>query len=134
MIISQTLQCVNGCGALLTTEYEQSTVQICQICRGIWLHYEQLNHIIAHTDKTWTTAQREQVLATLGTAGVPLVERTHQRACPQCNEFMPAINYQYASGIIINKCKYQHGVWLDLGELNKIQIYKEHCQTLKLIH
>ena len=35
------------------------------------------------------------------------------------------VNYQYSSGIIVNSCTSNHGIWLDSGELDKIQIYME---------
>ncbi len=134
MIITRELRCANGCGYLTPTEYEQTPVQVCPECRGIWLQYEELNAIIKKEDKAWTPTQKAQVLSELGKTGVPKTEMERHLECPECGHLMPAVNYQYSSGIIINKCKYHHGVWLDEGELNKLQIYKEHCHTHKYGH
>ena len=40
---------------------------------------------------------------------------------------MLRFNYQYSSGIFIDRCE-QHGVWLDAGELKKIQIFAEDLE------
>ncbi len=134
MIMTKELQCVNGCGYLIPTEYEQTSVQVCPLCKGIWLHYDELHAIINKTDKNWSHEQRSQVLAETGKTGVPKQEMERHIDCPECGQLMLAVNYQYSSGIIIHKCKYHHGVWLDSGELNEMQIYKEHCNSLKFTH
>ncbi|NDC23341.1 MAG: hypothetical protein EB078_06810 [Proteobacteria bacterium] len=38
---------------------------------------------------------------------------------------MNALNYAYQSGVVIDTCPNGHGVWLDSGELEKVQIFKE---------
>jgi Zn-finger nucleic acid-binding protein len=38
---------------------------------------------------------------------------------------MPPVNYQYSSGIIINRCGHAHGLWLDRGELQRIEAFME---------
>ena len=45
--------------------------------------------------------------------------------CPRCHETLPPVNYQGNSGIIVNTCENGHGIWLDAGELPKIQIFME---------
>jgi Zn-finger nucleic acid-binding protein len=37
---------------------------------------------------------------------------------------MHPVNYSYSSGIIIDRCA-DHGLWLDRGELEKVQINRE---------
>jgi Zn-finger nucleic acid-binding protein len=129
MIIDKSLTCVNGCGVLTPNQYEGVDVAICTQCKGVWLNYKNLNAIIENEGNIWTEQQRAEILQQTGKAGVPDTELERHLNCPECGELMPAINYQYSSGIIINKCKNNHGVWLDSGELTKIQIYKEACKT-----
>jgi Zn-finger nucleic acid-binding protein len=45
-------------------------------------------------------------------------------ACPKCNGVMHPVNYSYSSGIIIDRCA-DHGIWLDRGELDKVQLSRE---------
>lgn len=132
MLIDKNLTCVNGCGILTPNRYEGIDVCMCHQCKGIWLSYKNLNAIINKESTTWTHQQRTDILQETGKAGVPLAELERHLNCPECKTLMPARVYQYSSGIIINKCKNNHGVWLDCGELTKIQIYKEACKKFNI--
>lgn len=132
MPTDKNLHCVNGCGFLNPTQYEGVEVEVCLQCKGIWLSSDKLNQIIRTQSRTWTKAQQAEILPQTGKAGVPQEEQEQHRDCPECGELMPAFNYQYSSGIIINKCKHNHGLWLDCGELNKIQIYKEAANNFNV--
>ncbi|NOQ36772.1 MAG: hypothetical protein GQ569_12910 [Methylococcaceae bacterium] len=125
-MIKKTLRCVNGCGDMAVTLYEGVEIDTCPECKGVWLGNEELKHIISTEDEAWPEEEIAKVLEKTGKAGVPDDEIHREIPCPECSALMPATNYQYSSGIIINKCKNNHGVWLDEGELDKIQIYKEH--------
>lgn len=39
--------------------------------------------------------------------------------CPICSQLMNRLNYGAQSGVIIDRC-YQHGIWLDGGELRQL--------------
>ena len=41
---------------------------------------------------------------------------------------MQTINYDYSSGIILDRCPQGHGLWLDAGELEQVQIVREHSE------
>ncbi len=41
---------------------------------------------------------------------------------------MAPINYDYSSGIILDRCPQGHGLWLDGGELEKVQIVREQSE------
>jgi len=119
------INCVNGCGSLNKSIYEGVTIDTCESCMGIWLDYTELTHIIQTKDESWSNEYIESVTKELGTLGVPKSENERKLLCPKCNEHMPPLNYQYSSGIIVNRCVSNHGIWLDSGELEKIQIYME---------
>lgn len=44
----------------------------------------------------------------------------HYRKCPVCRKIMNRINYGRSSGVIADQCR-DHGVYLDAGELRRIQ-------------
>ena len=123
------LQCVNGCGELVETLYEGKAIKTCPNCNSVWVSNAILKYIVETEDESWSDEEREMVLKSRG-AGVPDKEIKREIPCPECSELMPAVNYQYSSGIIINKCKHNHGVWLDEGELEEIQIYMEHWKKV----
>ena len=122
------LHCLNGCGELTSTLYEGFEIKTCTECESIWLKYKTLTNIVETEEETWTEFERKVSLTTAGQSGVPKEEIERVRFCPECKQPMQTINYQYSSGVIIDKCS-QHGVWLDKGELEKIQIYKEHYKS-----
>ena len=72
------------------------------------------------------TFSKEMIQSTLkeSFSGVPLVERNLELACPRCNKPMDTANYNYSSGVVIDKCR-DHGIWLDKNELEKVQIIRE---------
>jgi len=126
------INCVNGCGSLETTSYEGVTIDLCSSCNGVWLDYSELTHIINTKEKLWSNSYIESIKDEIGVTGTPDNEKKRNVLCPKCNEVMPPINYQYSSGVIVNTCRSNHGVWLDSGELEKIQIYMEHWREKAL--
>ncbi len=87
-------------------------VYYCSICEGLWVEQEQLGELL--------TAPDEMVQAFLVEAKD--TSHTYQRSyesrvCPSCDELMDNYQFNYSSGIWIDACPNQHGVWLDGGEL-----------------
>ncbi len=98
----------------------------------VWLDYSELSHIVKTKDESWSNSYIESIKHEIGNPGTPEVEKERDVLCPKCNESMPPINYQYSSGVIVNSCKSNQGVWLDSGELEKVQIYMEHWREKAL--
>ncbi|MFK5894940.1 MAG: zf-TFIIB domain-containing protein [Pseudomonadota bacterium] len=46
------------------------------------------------------------------------------RKCPVCQAFMQRSNFGHRSGVIIDRC-YQHGVWLNSGEITHLMEWKK---------
>ncbi len=119
------VNCVNGCGSLKAVAYEGVTIDSCNSCLGIWLDYSELTHIVKTKEQSWSNEYIESITNEIDKPGIHNSENDRNLSCPKCNEVMPPVNYQYSSGIIINTCPSNHGVWLDSGELDKIQIFME---------
>lgn len=119
------INCVNGCGTLNEAIYEGVTIDACDTCMGVWLDYSELTHIVKTKDTSWSNDYIESTINSTGSLGVPDAEYEREVLCPKCNENMPPNNFQYSSGVIVNTCKSNHGIWLDSRELDKIQIYME---------
>jgi len=60
--------------------------------------------------------------------GVPTDENYHELPCPQCRTPMQLINYAHDSGVHVDRCGRCGTIWLDRGELGKIQILMERWQ------
>ncbi len=88
----------------------------CQRCGGIWLGHEAFGHLQERArlkEIRWLgeeAAERQPATSQTG----PLY-----RKCPMCAKQMSRRNFEYRSGVIIDVCP-SHGLWLDLGELERI--------------
>ena len=120
------VECANGCGNMKSTELEGITLDHCSRCSGVWLDSSELTALVETREKTWSKRKIDAALNETGETGVPAHERERLLTCPKCQADMKPVNYQYSSGIILDRCPAGHGVWLDTGELDKIQIYMEN--------
>ncbi len=57
------IECVNGCGQMSQTDYEDVEIDICQVCAGIWLDHTELTTIIETREHTWGRDVIQKVLA-----------------------------------------------------------------------
>lgn len=126
------VNCVNGCGSLEASIYEGVTIDSCNSCMGVWLDYSELTHIVKIKEESWSNEYIDSITKEIGSHGIPSSENDRKLSCPKCDTQMPPVNYQYSSGIIVNICPSSHGVWLDSGELDKIQIYMEKWRKTAL--
>jgi Zn-finger nucleic acid-binding protein len=100
--------------ALVLHVVDGEEYDICPKCSGMWLDRHEFH-----------SATREQnVYNTCNAKGEyhqpPLHAPDGYIPCVRCGKLMNRRNFGKISGIIIDKCS-RHGVWLDAGELEKIQ-------------
>ena len=107
--------------------YEGIEIDRCSECNGTWLDEDELPKILESREEKFDKKLIEETF-TLAFAGVPQEENRSIERCPKCAKTMKAINYNYSSGIIIDRCPDDHGVWLDANELSSIQAYFEKNQ------
>jgi len=124
------MQCLNSCGSMREIMYKDVEIDVCPECIGVWLDDAELAQIVDSPDSKWPPGMVERVLEVIGGMGISNEELTRELACPACNEILEPVNYQATSGIIINTCQQRHGVWLDHGELAKIQIFMQNWTKL----
>ena len=110
---------------LVPERYEGTEIDRCPRCEGVWLDTGELTRIV---DTVRVAIPRRVVRETLAAAfgGVPPDEVRTITPCPRCNAPTQAINYDYASGVVLDRCPDGHGTWLDAGELEKVQAHHEH--------
>ena len=117
------------CDSNLEAEsYEGVEIDRCIDCKGSWLDEGELTRIIITKEEHFSEELLQETLATAFT-GVPQDEKRSIERCPKCQRAMVAINYDYSSGIIVDRCPDGHGLWMDGGELEKAQIHREHYQA-----
>jgi Zn-finger nucleic acid-binding protein len=141
------------CQNNLVPESQQNiTIDRCHSCKGIWLDNTELLQLLQQARTQPSDAAQTSFGPSIPTqteqhphssnsqdtsmhapkrAGIPTHEKESVERCPICNAHMTPVNYDYASGIIIDQCPNNHGAWLDAHELQKIQIFRmEAKQTL----
>ena len=111
------------CATSMTAEvYEGVEVDSCPSGHGTWLDYGEIKKIIQSRE------QRFDAKTATAAAGLPRPSSRDMARivlCPVCRAGMPTVNYQGTSNVAINSCDDQHGIWLDKGELEKIQVLME---------
>jgi Zn-finger nucleic acid-binding protein len=95
----------------------------CPSCNGLWLDDGELVKILRNGCYDVSESEKRQA-EQAGKPGVNKVERDSVELCPHCQGRMNPVNYDYASGIVVDTCPKGHGVWLDGGELQRIQAHR----------
>lgn len=111
-----------GCGGgLVVGTREGVAVQECPLCGGAWFQRQELRRAkdSADEDLRWMDfdvfSDEESFTGDMS-----------ERRCPQCTGAMDSRAYA-TSGVVIDCCPTDHGVWLDAGEFDKIL---EHLETV----
>lgn len=116
------MKCPRCTGILCATEFDHVNVDVCPDCKGEWLFAGELLKIVEHHDEVFTPeeiAAQEAVNKDIFT-----VEKDDhdELNCPVCeNVRMEHFNYGDTSGIILHKCAECEGIWMDKGQLEKIE-------------
>lgn len=112
---------------LFESDYEEISVRQCNRCHGHWLADDELTDII-HTRLKKFDQQRIRKTVAAAFEGIPTQEIENELNCPECNTAMNPVNYVSDSGVIIDRCPNNHGIWFDQSELDKAQAYREYWQ------
>lgn len=119
------MKCVRCDGVLVVKKYEGIEIDQCQKCSGIWLDDAEVTKIIEN-EETQFPKELVQEAVELAFTGIPKNEIESVELCPKCQARMLAINFGYDSGIVVDRCPNQHGLWFDCQELEKIQARHEY--------
>ncbi len=113
------------CSAVMErVEYEGLSLLRCPNGDGHWISGSKLAEIVKKEEEKIPKKYFDEV----SKSGRQI---TDQRGvvldvkCPQCGAMCKKINYSYSSGIIIDHCPNGCGIWLDAGELEKVQAFYE---------
>ncbi|MFA5240482.1 MAG: zf-TFIIB domain-containing protein [Phycisphaerae bacterium] len=112
---------------LKTTVYEGVEIDKCGKCKGTWLDDGEIIKILQSREEPFDPKLIRETLAQ-GFTGIPKDEQHNVVKCPNCQSVMEPINYNYSSGIILDRCPEGHGLWLDSLELEKVQIEREQSE------
>jgi Zn-finger nucleic acid-binding protein len=113
-------------GALEIYDHEGVELDRCGAGHGIWFDRGELPQVVRSEQAPRTPEERaEAAEAATNAPGAAVVAESEfdRRKCPVCATPMTLTEYA-GSGIAIDECP-RHGVWLDTGELERIEAYGE---------
>lgn len=96
---------------LVILELDQIEIDHCVNCGGIWLDAGELEMLLE------TDEERNRFLKLL-IENESVNEKKYP--CPICNKKMGKVFVGEEKKILIDKCKRNHGLWLDKGELEQV--------------
>lgn len=94
---------------MIILELYQVEIDYCNSCKGIWLDSGELELIFSNSDQKNISDSFAQ-------------KSNHQEAgrrCPICKKKMEKVEFEN-SGIILDRCTNNHGLWFDNGELKSL--------------
>lgn len=103
----------------------QVQVDRCSSCKGLWLdkgELEELQKTIERDHAKALEAPQDVVTASFEQARQ---ERQGIARCPRCDAEMELREYGYNSQVMIDACPEGCGVWLDDGELQRLEVFYE---------
>ncbi|MFT5134907.1 MAG: Zn-finger nucleic acid-binding protein/uncharacterized protein YxjI [Gammaproteobacteria bacterium] len=112
------LKCPDCKNSLKSVHYEGVRVHLCMSCKGFFLKPKELKQIQetqeleVSMDMTPPSRSGDKIL----------------RMCPSCDTGMAKRKYGKVSSTIIDLCEKCKGIWLDKGELERIQLDYEVVQ------
>lgn len=94
---------------MIILELNQVEIDYCNSCKGIWLDSGELELIFSNSDQK-----------SVSESFIP--KPNHQEAarrCPICKKKMEKVEFEN-SGIVLDRCTNNHGLWFDNGELKSL--------------
>lgn len=95
--------------SMVILELNQVEIDYCSACKGIWLDNGELELIFSNSN------QKE--ISKSFTVKKDFLEA--KRRCPICKKKMEKVEFEN-TGIILDRCTNNHGLWFDSGELKSI--------------
>lgn len=109
---------------LSESRYEETFVQNCRECLGYWLSELACSEIAIRRDAYFSASERRTVLRWALDDYSGQVAR--DLPCPMC---LAPLQPRPFKGLLLYRCR-GHGVWLDTGDLKRVQIVVESSRGL----
>ena len=119
------MKCPHCAATLSEFDYEGIRIETCSQCAGEWLDADELGHIVRAREVRFDETERRAVAEAIRITPVNLKDADRDLTCPKCAGQTDALNYGGDTGIVIDKCTGCGGIWLDGGEIEKIQMVVE---------
>jgi Zn-finger nucleic acid-binding protein len=120
------MNCPACAAEMRLADYERVRINLCDACGGVWLDHKELQEIAERRLEKIDHAILDSFEHATGVTAAGS-ERDRQRGlkCPVCRATLSVVNYGYSSGILVDHCPADCGVFLDKGELEAAQAWTE---------
>ncbi len=95
--------------SMVILELNQVEIDYCSACKGIWLDNGELELIFSNSN--------DKKLGDL--FSIKNNSDEAKRKCPVCKKKMDKVEFE-TTGIILDRCTNNHGLWFDNGELKAL--------------
>ncbi len=111
--------------------YDNSSFNLkeCSHCAGIWISSDVFHYLEQKAQRESVSGLFEGILETRLQVNNQVVGNFY-RNCPSCEVLMNRKNYAKSSGVVTDVCR-KHGIWFDMGELDKILSFIRSGKLLK---
>ena len=106
--------CPNCKHPMFVLEFEGIETDYCPNCEGIWLDNGELELLLEDSK------EKDELLNSFQSA---INSKEKKRRCPICNKKMDKTFVSNDFDIVLDECKYGHGLWFDKGEI--LEVIKE---------
>ena len=124
----RTMKCPSCDETMRPISYEGVAVHTCDACGGEFIGPAEMAHIIAAREQRFTPELDEAMGEFTPIFGLVASETERLLDCPVCETPMTVINFGGDTGVHVDRCGACQGLWLDLEELEKVQILMERWQ------
>jgi len=111
--------------SMIVLELQQIEVDYCISCEGIWLDAGELELMLE-------TEGERNIVINLFKEVDPGKEKSYN--CPICGKRMLKFDVGEEEKVKIDKCKRNHGLWFDKGELQKVVEFGTSDKENKIIN
>ncbi|MDX9999874.1 MAG: zf-TFIIB domain-containing protein [Polyangia bacterium] len=127
---TQVLRCPRDKAVLVETPYEAGVeVDECSVCQGRWLDRGELERIQETVERDYRKALDERPELSNLAYDVSREMSEERLHCPACGEEMARMEYARVSQVVVDVCPECRGVWLDKGELERLEMFFERIQS-----
>jgi len=96
---------------MIVLELDEVEIDYCISCKGIWLDAGELELLLEDA------VEKEALLSSFG---VDSATKEKPVKCPICDKKMEKALFGKEQKVRIDKCRKNHGIWFDEGELEKV--------------
>lgn len=110
---------------LAPESYEGVEIDRCPHCRGVWLDAGELEAVQDNQDSDFRDVPESKLDTVSGAIGMAKAASEDTYNCVVCDSDLIKKEYAPSSQIMIDNCPKGHGMWLDAGELSRLQMFYE---------